>query len=149
MALNSGLCAASCSITTGPRSDPFVKPAAEVRLKPDICIFAPWHCEHLVAKTGRMFFSKNSSCSADCASNGAAAKMASRVLILGYDSVCNRSGHVGQAKVTAGIAVGKFFMFETHQVENRGVQIVDVHAIFLRVIAELVCGPVDESGFHS
>ena len=36
---------------------------------------------------------------------------------------------IGQAVVTAGVAVGELFMIQPHQVEDGGVEVVDVNAI--------------------
>src|SRR5688572_14933920 len=47
--------------------------------------------------------------------------------------------HVGQAEVAAGIAVGEPLVIEAQQVEHRGVQIMDVDAVFHGAEAELVC----------
>ena len=45
---------------------------------------------------------------------------------------------IGQAKVAAGIAVGEAFVIEAEQVQNRGVQVVDVHLVLGGVVAVVV-----------
>src|SRR5262245_3951656 len=45
---------------------------------------------------------------------------------------------VGQPKIAARIAVRESLVVEPEQVQNRGVQIVDVHAILDRAEAELI-----------
>ena len=42
----------------------------------------------------------------------------------------HRSVHVGQAEVAAGVAVGELFVVEAQQVQDRGVQVVDVDRVF-------------------
>ena len=51
--------------------------------------------------------------------------------------------HVGQAEVAAGVAVGELLVVEAEQVQDRGVQVVDVDAVFDGLEAELVGGAVD------
>ena len=54
----------------------------------------------------------------------------------------NLTCHVGQTKVTSGVSEGKTFVIHPHQVQDRGVQVVDVHAAFDGAHAELVRGAV-------
>src|SRR5690606_15518286 len=49
---------------------------------------------------------------------------------------------VGQPEVATGITVRKLFVVEAHHAQHRGVQVVDVNAIFDRLEAELVRGTV-------
>ena len=51
--------------------------------------------------------------------------------------------HVGQAEVAAGVAVGELFVVEAQQVQDRGVQVVDVDLVFDGGEAEFVGGAVD------
>ena len=46
--------------------------------------------------------------------------------------------HVGQPEVAALEAVGQPRVVEAHQVQDRGLEIVDVHAVLDGVIAEVV-----------
>ena len=39
-------------------------------------------------------------------------------------------------------------MVDAHQVQDRGVEVVDVDAVFGDVVAEVVSGAVAEAGFH-
>ena len=45
---------------------------------------------------------------------------------------------IGQPEVASAIAVGEFFVIDTHEVQQRGVKIVDVHPFFGGVPAELI-----------
>ncbi len=38
--------------------------------------------------------------------------------------------HVGEAEIATGVAVGEPFVVEAEEVENRGVQVVDMHRVF-------------------
>src|SRR5947208_326903 len=48
------------------------------------------------------------------------------------------SRHVGQPKVAAAVAIGELEVVETEQVQDRGVQVVNVDAILNRFEANLV-----------
>ena len=48
------------------------------------------------------------------------------------------AGHIGQAERAAVVLEGEAFVIETHQVEHRGVQVVDVDLAFDAVVAEVV-----------
>jgi hypothetical protein len=37
--------------------------------------------------------------------------------------------HIGQAIVSAGVAIGKFFVVKAHEVKNGGVHVVNVDAV--------------------
>ena len=50
---------------------------------------------------------------------------------------------VGQAEVAAGVAVGELLVVEAEQVQDRGVQVVDVDLVLDGGEAELVGGAVD------
>lgn len=45
------------------------------------------------------------------------------------DIVDDAAVHVGQAEIAAAVAVGEALVVEAHQVENCGVQVVDVNFI--------------------
>ena len=55
----------------------------------------------------------------------------------------NLAVHVGQAEVSAGVAVGEPGVVEAQQVQDRGVQVVDVDGFLDGPVAELVGGAVD------
>ncbi len=55
----------------------------------------------------------------------------------------NFAMHVGQAEVAAAVAVGEPFVVHTEEVENRGVEVVDVDLILNGHEAELVGRTVD------
>jgi hypothetical protein len=55
--------------------------------------------------------------------------------------------YVGQAVIAAGMAVGQALVVETHQMQDRGVKIVNVDRIFSDVDAVLVRFAVAYPGF--
>ena len=57
--------------------------------------------------------------------------------------------HVGQAEVSAGVAVGELFVVEAEEVEDRGVQVVDVHLVLDGLEPEVVGGAVDVTPFDA
>ena len=57
--------------------------------------------------------------------------------------------HVGEAHVAAAVVVGEAFVVEAHQVQNRGVQIVDGLAVFDGAVAEVVGGADDGAAFDA
>src|SRR5262245_59919741 len=57
--------------------------------------------------------------------------------------------HVGQAKVVAGIAIRQFRVVEAQEVQQRGMQVVNVHAVSDRGKAEVVSCPVGVTASHS
>ncbi len=56
---------------------------------------------------------------------------------------------VGQPHVAAGVAVGQALVIEPEQVEDRGVQVVDVHRVLDGLVAELVGLAVGDPGLHA
>ena len=56
---------------------------------------------------------------------------------------------VGEAEVSAGVAVGELFVIETHEVENGGVEVVDVDFVFDGCEAEFVGGAVGHAAFDT
>ena len=56
---------------------------------------------------------------------------------------------IGQAEITAGIAVGEFFVIKSQEMEHGGVQIVDVHRVFDRAKPKLVRRAVDLASLDS
>ena len=57
--------------------------------------------------------------------------------------------HVGQAEVAAGVAVGQPRVVQAQQVEDRGVEVVDVDAVLGDVDAVLVGRAVDDPAFDA
>ena len=51
--------------------------------------------------------------------------------------------HIGQPEVAAGVAVGEPGVVEAEQVQDRGVQVVDVHGVLDGLVAEFVGRAVD------
>ena len=56
--------------------------------------------------------------------------------------------HIGQAEVPASVAIGQLLMFQSHKVQDGCMQVMDVHAVFDGVVAELIRRPVDKAGLH-
>ena len=56
---------------------------------------------------------------------------------------------VGEAEVAAGVVVGEFLVIEAEEVENGGLEIVDVDGVFGGGEAEFVGGAVDVTALHS
>ena len=56
---------------------------------------------------------------------------------------------IGEAEVSAGVAVGELFVVEAHEVENGGVEVVDVDFVFDGGKAEFVGGAVGETAFDT
>ena len=53
--------------------------------------------------------------------------------------------HISQAEVASAVPKGQFFVVDSHQVQQRRVEIVDVHFLLGSVPAEVVGGSVSES----
>jgi len=56
---------------------------------------------------------------------------------------------VGQPKVAAGEAEGEFGVVEAEEVQDRGVQVVDVDAVFDGFVAEFVGRAVQRAPLHA
>ena len=70
-------------------------------------------------------------------------EMVARSLPLCNQVVNDASMNVGQAEVAAGVAVGELLVVEAEQVQDRGVQVVDVDRVLDGLEAELVGRAVD------
>ena len=55
---------------------------------------------------------------------------------------------VRQPEVTAGVAIGQAFVVKAEQVENRGVEIMDVHRLLDGLESKFVRGAVDVAALH-
>ena len=55
---------------------------------------------------------------------------------------------IGQTEVTAGVAVGQSFVVETHEVQNRRVQVMNVHRVLDSLKTKFICRSVDDSPLH-
>src|SRR5437867_10001372 len=64
-------------------------------------------------------------------------------------SMRHGSGHVREAEVAASETVREFLMIESQQVKDGRMQIVDVHSILYRMVAEFVRGAVDVAGLYA
>src|SRR5688572_26412924 len=56
---------------------------------------------------------------------------------------------VGEPEVAAAVEVSQLRMFHSQQMQNGRMQIVNVHAIFHSVVAELVGGAIRDAAFDS
>src|SRR5262245_7037477 len=56
--------------------------------------------------------------------------------------------HVGQPEIAATVAVCEPFVVEAHEVQDGGVQIVDVRSVFDGRVAEFIGGAVDVAALH-
>ena len=61
----------------------------------------------------------------------------------------NGAVDVGQSKISARVSISEPFVVEAHQVQHRGVQIVNVRSIFHSLVAELVCAPPGYASFYA
>src|SRR5258706_5331382 len=68
---------------------------------------------------------------------------------LGHDGFDDASVDVGQAEVAAIVAIGQFFVVETEEPQNRGVQIMDVDLVLDSASAKFVRRTISHSAFHS
>jgi hypothetical protein len=55
--------------------------------------------------------------------------------------------YVGQAEVAAGVTIRELLVVEAHEIEQGGVQVVDVNLVFDGLEAEVVGGAVDVASF--
>ena len=68
---------------------------------------------------------------------------------LRQDALYNVPMHVCQTVVTATVAIGESFVVDAHQVQDGGVEIVDVDRFLDRPDAVFVRGAVDITAFHA
>jgi len=59
------------------------------------------------------------------------------------------SMHVGEAEVAAGVAIGELGVVEAHELEDRGVQVVDADPVLDGFEAEVVGGAMDVAAAHA
>ena len=58
-------------------------------------------------------------------------------------------GHIGQAEIAAGVAVGQLLVVDAQQVQHGGVQVVNRDAVLDGLEAELVGGAVGQAAFDA
>src|SRR5262245_53864113 len=63
--------------------------------------------------------------------------------------MCNVTVHVSQSEVAAAIEVRKPGVVDSQQVQDRGMQIVNVHPVFDRIVAKLVGGTISDATLHA
>lgn len=57
--------------------------------------------------------------------------------------------HIGQPNVSAAVAVCELLLIEAHEMENRCVEIVNVHFVFDGVPSEVIGGAVNVAALHA
>lgn len=57
--------------------------------------------------------------------------------------------HIGQTVIAAGVAIGEVFVVESHQVQDRGVEVVNVDGVLADVDAVLIRFAVGDAGLHA
>ena len=57
--------------------------------------------------------------------------------------------HVGQSKVAAGVVEGKSTVVQTHQVQNRGMEVMNVNGPVFDTVADVVGLAVDDAWAHA
>ena len=67
----------------------------------------------------------------------------------GENAVVHVAGDVGEPEIAAGIFVGELRVIEAEQGQHGRVEIVDVHAVFRRMVAEVIRRSVGEAGLHA
>ena len=67
----------------------------------------------------------------------------------GDDIVDHLAVYVGQAVVASTVAVGQLLMVESHEMEDRCMEVMDMDPVLYCGQAEIVSRPVAEAGFHS
>src|SRR2546423_139921 len=65
------------------------------------------------------------------------------------DLVGHFAGYVGEAEIAAAVVVSELLVIEAQEVEDGRVEVVYMHAVSDRVIADFVGGSVDEAGFDA
>ena len=57
--------------------------------------------------------------------------------------------HIGQSEIPTGVAIRELRMVKSHQVQNRGVQIMNMNPVFHSSVAELIGAAVRQAAFDS
>src|SRR5262249_52448926 len=69
--------------------------------------------------------------------------MPARPFLSSQNLAHHMSFDIGQAKIAAGVTISQAFVVEAQEVQDGGVQVVDVNTLFDGAVAELVGGAVD------
>jgi hypothetical protein len=56
---------------------------------------------------------------------------------------------IRQAEISSGVAIRELFVIKAHQLQHRGVQVMDMNSIFNRLISEFVRTAVGHSAFDA
>src|SRR5204863_1457761 len=65
------------------------------------------------------------------------------------NAVVDVTGRICQPKVATGVAIGQLQMIQSHERQNGSVEIVNMHAVFRGVIAEVVGCAICEAGLRA
>src|SRR5213596_706438 len=57
--------------------------------------------------------------------------------------------HVGESKIAAAVSVGQLLVIDPHQVQEGGMQIMDVHRVLDSGVANLIGGAVDHAALDA
>ena len=57
--------------------------------------------------------------------------------------------NIGQPKITTGVSICQAFMIDTKQVQNGGMQIMNVHSVSSRVVSVIVGFTISEAGLQA
>src|SRR5436309_155617 len=71
------------------------------------------------------------------------------LVMSGNDLVYHVTGHVREAEVAAAVPVGELRVIDAHQLQDCGLPVVDVHALFDGLEAEIVGGAVDDAALDA
>ena len=66
---------------------------------------------------------------------------------LGQDLLHDIAVNIGEAEVTAGVAVGELLVVDSEDVEDGGMEVVHMHFVLLGIVAEIVGGAVAVARF--
>ncbi len=59
------------------------------------------------------------------------------------------TGHISQPKVATLKSVSQSFMIDSEQMQQCGMQVVDVHFVFHRLVTKFVCCTVRDAAFDA
>ena len=57
--------------------------------------------------------------------------------------------NIGEPEIPTGVAVGQLFMIQSHQVQDRGVKVVDMDGVLFNVVSNIIGLTVNRSCFDS
>ena len=57
--------------------------------------------------------------------------------------------HVGEPEIAAGVTVGQLLVVKAHEVEHRGVEVMDTRRVLYSLEAEIIGGPVHRAATNA